>query len=58
MLATLFTALLQKFAEIIPSNVEEAEKSISLIFNDPKVRDQTIDCVEHLITRNPVPNVR
>ena len=34
MLATLFAALLQEFAETTPANVEEGKKSISLIFND------------------------
>jgi hypothetical protein len=32
MLATLFAALLQEFAETTPTNVEEGKKSISLIF--------------------------
>ena len=34
MLATLFAALLQEFAETTPANVEEGKHSISLIFND------------------------
>ena len=34
MLATLFAALVQEFAETTPANVEEGKKSISLIFND------------------------
>ena len=34
MLATLFAALLQEFAETTPANVEEGRQSISLIFND------------------------
>src|SRR5262245_10239779 len=34
MLATLFAALLQEFAETTLANVEEGKKSISLIFND------------------------
>jgi hypothetical protein len=34
MLATLFAALLQEFAETTPANVEQGKKSISLIFND------------------------
>jgi hypothetical protein len=34
MLATLFAALGQEFAETTPDNVEEGKKSISLIFND------------------------
>lgn len=34
MLATIFAALLQEFAETTPANVEEGKKSISLIFND------------------------
>jgi len=34
MLATLFAALLQEFAETTPANVEEGKTSISLIFND------------------------
>ena len=34
MLATLFAALLQEFAETTPANVEEGKKSISLIFHD------------------------
>jgi hypothetical protein len=34
MLATIFAALGQEFAETKPDNVEEGKKSISLIFND------------------------
>jgi hypothetical protein len=34
MLATLFAALLQEFAETTPENVEHGKTSISLIFND------------------------
>jgi hypothetical protein len=34
MLATLFAALLQEFAETTPANVEEGKRSISLVFND------------------------
>jgi hypothetical protein len=34
MLATIFAALLQEFAETTPANVEEGKNSISLIFND------------------------
>ena len=34
MLATLFAALLQEFAETTPANVEEGKHSISLIFHD------------------------
>ena len=34
MLATLFAALLQEFAETTPANVEEGTHSISLIFHD------------------------
>jgi hypothetical protein len=34
MLATLFAALLQEFAETTPDNVEEGKRSISLIFHD------------------------
>jgi len=34
LLATLFAALLQEFAETTPANVEEGKQSISLIFND------------------------
>src|SRR4051794_9764240 len=34
MVATLFAALLQEFAETTPANVEIGKKSISLIFND------------------------
>lgn len=34
MLATLFAALLQEFAETTPANVEEGKHSISLIFDD------------------------
>lgn len=34
MLATLFAALLQEFAETTPANVEQGKKSISLIVND------------------------
>src|SRR4026208_478637 len=34
MLATLFAALGQEFAETTPDNVEQGKQSISLIFND------------------------
>ena len=34
LLATLFAALTQEFAETTPDNVEQGKKSISLIFND------------------------
>ena len=34
MLATLFAALLQEFAETTAANVEEGKRSISLVFND------------------------
>ena len=34
MVATLFAALLQEFAETTPANVEEGKQSISLIFHD------------------------
>jgi hypothetical protein len=34
LLATLFGALLQEFAETTPANVEEGKKSISLVFDD------------------------
>ena len=34
MLATLFAALLQEFAETTPANVEEGKHSISLVFDD------------------------
>jgi hypothetical protein len=34
MLATLFAALTQEFAETTPANVEQGKQSISLIFND------------------------
>ena len=34
LLATLFAALTQEFAETTPANVEQGKKSISLIFND------------------------
>ena len=34
MLATLFAALLQEFAETTPANAEQGKASISLIFND------------------------
>jgi hypothetical protein len=34
LLATVFGALLQEFAETTPANVEEGKKSISLVFDD------------------------
>jgi hypothetical protein len=34
LLATLFAALLQEFAETTPANVPEGKQSISLVFND------------------------
>jgi len=44
MLATLFGALLQEFAETTPDNVEEGKKSISLIFNDANEAMRLVGC--------------
>ena len=41
MLATIVAALLQEFAETTTENVEEGKKSISLIFNDKQVWDDS-----------------
>jgi len=54
MLATLFAALLQEFAETTPANVEEGKHSISLIFHD---RNENMRLVGELepIRDNDVP---
>jgi len=54
MLATLFAALLQEFAETTPANVEEGKKSISLIFND-RNEDMRLVGVLHPLRGNDVP---
>lgn len=54
MLATLFAALLQEFAETTPANVEQGKKSISLIFNDDN-EDMRLVGVLHPLRPNDVP---
>jgi hypothetical protein len=54
MLATLFAALLQEFAETTPANVEEGKKSISLIFNDRNDDMRLVGVLQPLRT-NDVP---
>src|SRR4029079_17209909 len=54
MLATLFAALLQEFAETTPANVEEGKKSISLIFNDAN-EDMRLVGVLQPLRANDVP---
>jgi hypothetical protein len=54
MLATLFAALLQEFAETTPANVEEGKKSISLIFNNEN-EDMRLVGVLHPLRANDVP---
>jgi len=57
MLATLFAALLQEFAETTPANVEEGKQSISLIFNDRNEDMRPVDAsrwVGALILRVPL----
>ena len=54
MLATLFAALLQEFAETTPANVEEGKKSISLIFND-RNEDMRLVGVLQPLRANDVP---
>ena len=57
MLATLFAALLQEFAETTPANVEEGKQSISLIFHD---RNDSMRLVGELepLRENDVPQDR
>lgn len=54
LLATLFAALLQEFAETTPANVEEGKQSISLVFHD---RNENMRLVGELepIRENDVP---
>lgn len=54
MLATLFAALLQEFAETTPANVEEGKKSISLIFHD-RNEDMRLVGVLQPLRANDVP---
>jgi hypothetical protein len=54
MLATLFAALLQEFAETTPANVEQGKKSISLIFNDAN-QDMRLVGVLQPLRANDVP---
>ena len=54
MLATLFGALLQEFAETTPANVEEGKKSISLVFND-RNEDMRLVGVLQPLRANDVP---
>jgi hypothetical protein len=53
-LATLFAALLQEFAETTPANVEQGKRSISLIFNDRNEDMRLVGVLEPLRT-NDVP---
>ena len=48
MLATLFAALLQEFAETTPANVEEGKNSIGLIFNDHNTNMRLVGTFEPL----------
>jgi hypothetical protein len=54
MLATLFAALGQEFAETTPDNVEQGKKSISLIFND-KNKDMRLVGVLQPLKANDFP---
>jgi hypothetical protein len=54
MLATLFAALSQEFAETTPANVEEGKKSISLVFND-RNEDMRLVGVLQPLRANDVP---
>ena len=54
MLATLFAALSQEFAETTPQNVEHGKKSISLIFND-RNKDMRLVGVLRPLRANDVP---
>lgn len=54
MLATIFAALLQEFAETTPANVEEGKRSISLIFND-RNQDMRLVGVLQPLRGNDVP---
>lgn len=54
MLATLFAALGQEFAETTPENVAEGKKSISLIFND-RNKDMRLVGVLNPLRVNDVP---
>ena len=54
MLATLFAALGQEFAETTPENVPEGKKSISLIFND-KNKDMRLVGILHPLKLNDIP---
>jgi hypothetical protein len=54
MLATLFAALGQEFAETTAENVEQGKKSISLIFND-KNKDMRLVGVLSPLRNNDVP---
>lgn len=54
MLATLFAALGQEFAETTPENVAEGKKSISLIFND-RNKDMRLVGVLNPLRINDVP---
>ena len=54
MLATLFAALGQEFAETKPENVAEGKKSISLIFND-KNKDMRLVGILNPLRANDIP---
>jgi hypothetical protein len=54
MLATLFAALSQEFAETTPDNVPEGKRSISLIFND-KNKDMRLVGVLNPLRSNDIP---
>jgi hypothetical protein len=54
MLATLFAALGQEFAETTPDNVAEGKKSISLIFND-RNKDMRLVGILNPLRANDIP---
>ena len=54
MLATLFAALGQEFAETTPENVEQGKQSISLIFND-KNKDMRLVGVLNPLRASDIP---
>ena len=54
MLATIFAALGQEFAETTPDNVEQGKQSISLIFND-KNKDMRLVGVLHPLRATDIP---
>jgi len=54
MLATLFAALLQEFAETTPTNVQEGIQSIGLIFNDHNTNMRLVGTLQPL-SENDLP---